>query len=245
MSNHIVIAFCAHADRGRIIEALTDSIEVYFDDDTIDISCECVVLLAVGGDSAAPLVRWIGRHGLDSVTGIGFVGVTAPWAEPYRTEPPVLDRMVAALEASRVYGGARVAHVPLGPLDPLRVLAERARRGQMCAHESCILSGQDCGERVYPFRFVVACAPDDGVCVFCEGTGAHKGWLRPAPDCSACAGTGKALSSADVARELSGDTCTRTDVWQVAHGGVTIRHYPTRVALIDLGLRAVVDRFTR
>jgi hypothetical protein len=136
-------------------------------------------LIAVGPEGGAALARWVAEHGLDGVQGIGLVGVTAPWAE----------RLQGRCSKHYHLCGDEACdptehRLPLGPLEGLRVAVERARRGQMCAHESCILSGQDCGERVYPFRFVVACAPDDGVCVACEGTGAHKGWLRPAPDLS-------------------------------------------------------------
>jgi hypothetical protein len=104
--------------------------------------------------------------------------------------------------------------------------------------------------KIDPLRLVVACAPDDGVCVVCEGTGAHKGWLRPAPDCSACAGTGKALSSRRVAEELIGVPVERTRIGNThpqvfANGGCSAILYPTRAALDEHGLRAVVERLTR
>ncbi len=68
-----------------------------------------LVLLAVGSECGATLAAWVDAHGLEGVAGVGIVGVTAPWAEPFRTIPPIAERLVAALEASRVYGGARVA----------------------------------------------------------------------------------------------------------------------------------------
>ncbi len=102
----------------------------------------------------------------------------------------------------------RVARVDLGPLEPLREAAERARVGASC--KACsgagwrYRDGKQCPrcagrKRIYPLRLVVACAPDDGVCLGCGGEGkryveggfAGLGRARPCWDCS---GTGKALS---------------------------------------------------
>lgn len=220
-------------------------------------------LIAVGPEGGAALARWVAEHGLDGVTGVGLVSVTAPWAERWasvqaprcpkcfgeRTRPDTDDckHWICAC-------GWAFTPLPLGPLEPLRAVAERARRGQMCAHESCILSGQDCGERVYPFRFVVACAPDDGVCVGCRGKAAHQYRKGSAYNmlCAPCLGTGKALSSADVAKELLGAP-NGADVrysegrpgTSARAGGLSVVSYQSRAALDEHGLRAVVERLTR
>ena len=170
---------------------------------------------------------------LEGVVGVGLVGVTAPWAE--------------RIEVAEKFGFGEIDFLPLGPLEPLREVAERARLDcpQPCPY------GANCevcaGRPITSLCFVIAAAPDDGVCAECGGSGEIV--ISDSVDgfwnCVACSGTGKALSSADVARELSGDTCVRLDVWQVTHGGVTISHYPTRAALAEHGLRAVIERLTR
>ena len=140
------------------------------------------------------------------------------------------------VSAYRVVTGARSGdRCPVMGLN--RTAPERARRGQMCSHESCILSGQDCGERTYPFRLVVACAPDDGVCARCGGKAARQYREGSAYNmlCAPCHGTGKALSSSDVAREL-----VTTNA-----GGAEVIEHATRAELNEHGLRAVVERFTR
>jgi phage major head subunit gpT-like protein len=53
-----------------------------------------------------------------------------------------------------------------------------------------------------PIRLVVACAPDDGVCDACvEGLTFD---MDDEPLCRRCDGLGKALSSANVAKEVCG-----------------------------------------
>lgn len=196
-----------------------------------------LVLLAVGPEGGAALARWVEAHGLEGVAGVGLVGVTAPWAG--RVEP---CGYCSACRAPQPAG----SYVPLDPLEPLRKVAERARVGEPCPCEHHPDPNRVCASCINRYtnslRFVVACAPDDGVCAECGGSGEIV--ISDSVDgfwnCVACSGTGKALSSADVARELSGDTCVRLDVWQVTHGGVTISHYPTRADLDKHGLAATL-----
>lgn len=132
------------------------------------------------------------------------------------------------------------AWVLLGPLEPLRKVAERAREG---------IAPCFCGSKLgcakgpvgYPLRIVVACAPDDGVCVLCKGRGRQgSAWdVEGSYDCPVCGGEGKALSSADVAAELLGQG---GDVrWEMAiNGGLSTQMYPTRVELDKHGLAAAL-----
>ena len=60
--------------------------------------------------------------------------------------------------------------------------------------------------------------------------------------CAPCQGTGKALSSADVALELSGarSLYDGIDDFQATTGGLTVVHYPSRAALDKHGLAAAL-----
>ena len=211
---------------------------------------EPLILLAVGPEGGATLARWVDAHGLDGVAGVGLVGVTAPWAERGGCDDPA-------------HKGAPCGR-PLPSLEPLRAVAERARGGEPCsecggsgdvrtpgtyaaslsAHEygdsrcgSCLADG-----RAFPLRLVVACSPDDGVCAKCCGF-----WRDGGPQCSVCSGTGKALSSAEVMFELSGERrlYEGIDDFEATTGGLTTIHYPDRAALAEHGLRDVVERLTR
>jgi hypothetical protein len=292
MSKPILLAFCPPSDRKRVIEASPDTIEAYFDDDHIDISDELVVLLAIGGEGSASLVQWIGRHGLDSVIGIGLVGVTAPWADRGTcygewvggsgghkrwercgapsdyvssfdaddADPePLCQKHFDALNPN-VRDMWKPARVLLGPLEPLRSVAEMCRIGKPC--RSCRGKGKDGGCKscqyngsFYPWTFAIACASDDGACAACKGDGAHPGWVRGS--CDLCDGDGECLSSSVVARELVGGETTASVMPETSlcgpvrlqdyerHGGLEVFHYPTCAALIADSLRSVIERLTR
>ena len=96
--------------------------------------------------------------------------------------------------------------LPLGPLEALRGPAERSRSGEPCRHPACMAFGNEC--IVYPLRLVLAVCPEATPCEACGGDG-RLGYVdrvgqRLGDACAACSGTGRALSSAEVASELLG-----------------------------------------
>lgn len=206
---------------------------------------QALILLAVGPEGGANLARWVEAHGLDGVVGVGLVGVTAPWAE--RRSP-----IAQTLEEADAGRGAPFP-LPLGPLEPLRKVAERAREGVLCCvcegvpmigKARCACAGKN---YTYPLRFIIAAAPDDGVCAFCvEGLTLD---MDDEPLCRMCDGTGKALSSADVAYELTGINADGSPDSglppRIDRGGVTVRSHETFAALTEHGLRSVIERLTR
>jgi hypothetical protein len=78
-----------------------------------------LVLLAVGPECGATLAAWVAVNGLEGVVGVGLVGVTAPWAE----------REECRCEGKALFGPCPHDRIPLGFLEPLRGVAERARVG--------------------------------------------------------------------------------------------------------------------
>jgi hypothetical protein len=97
-----------------------------------------------------------------------------------------------------------------------------------------------------PIRLVVACAPDDGVCDACvEGLTFD---MDDEPLCRRCDGLGKALSSANVAKEVCGFEFDRPAManWRTRIvGGVSVVSFLTAKHLTEDGLRAVVEGLTR
>jgi hypothetical protein len=101
---------------------------------------------------------------------------------------------------------------------------------------------------IYPLRLIIACAPDDGVCAKCGGNGilevshdVDASGVEACPKCSVDGqpGSGKALSSNDVALELglepmAGVSCGGS-------GGLLYLHHPTKADLTEHGLRAVLE----
>jgi hypothetical protein len=106
-----------------------------------------------------------------------------------------------------------------------------------------------CGDPRY-LCLVIACATDDGVCSACGGKAAHQ-YREGSPYnmlCAPCQGTGKALSSRDVAAELVGSLPGPWTANPATFGGadgVQGLLYPTRAALDEHGLRAVIARLAR
>lgn len=227
-----------------------------------------LILLAVGPEGGAALARWVAEHGLDGVAGVGLVGVTAPWAERTPRTCPACDTLGAPCGSSIHYDDRRF--LPLGPLEPLRAVAERARKGESCnecngrgdvripGSHSASLSDHEYGDprcggcaatgRVFRPRLVVACAPDDGVCPSpgCGGRGWHYGPGFSRPQCDRCAGSGKALSSAEVACELLG---RRIPDSQSSDGDgameVFVWHPDDARRLVEFALPFVAERLTR
>ena len=214
---------------------------------------EPLILLALGAEGGAALARWVDAHGLDGVAGVGLVGVTAPWAE----REPLLHGPCFLQDCDHIIE----ERLPLGPVEPLRAVAERARRCAplcpSCRSERVRPDTDDCKHFICacghaftptPLRIVIACAPDDGVCRTCNGDGFVYGDAfcegGSPENCSECGGTGKALSSADVALELSGERALYDgiDDFQATTGGLTVIHYPPRPDLDKHGIAAVVGR---
>lgn len=150
--------------------------------------------------AAAALCADLSKPALDRAETIVVIGATAPWAE----------REECMCEGKALFGPCPHAGIPLGPLEPLRAAAEMARAGEECPIHLGDADGCDgepmfcSGGRTYPLRLVIACTPDDGVCPSpgCGGRGWHYGPGFSRPKCERCSGSGKALSSANVAREL-------------------------------------------
>ena len=178
----LIIAFCAESQRRRVCSAVLTPeppMLLWHDAAGVDVAAQHrpLILLAIGPEGGAALARWVEAHGLEGVAGVGLVGVTAPWAERGAVAFGDVD------EPTSVYAGAvppLTEHLPLGPLEPLRAVAERARVGRPCS--TCGGSGiafdllgrkgpcKRCSAALaYPLRCVIACAPDDGVCGVCDG----------------------------------------------------------------------------
>lgn len=178
----------------------------------VDPSVGASVLLSIEAGArgaAAALCADLSKPALERAETTVVIGATAPWAEPrcmtcdghgsYLTDG--LTRQTACPDCEHPN---LVKRLPLGPLKPLRGVAERARD----EHERCLECKRSCGRSCScrchrPLRLVLAVAPDDGVCDCKWKPG--SGYSNQADGvCLTCAGTGKALSSADVARELLG-----------------------------------------
>jgi len=237
----VILLFCEPGAR-RAAHEVSGGLPTSFAE-TAAPSVQPAHMLAVGPEGGAALARWVAERGIDGVRGIGLVGVTAPWAE--RRASTVREFWRSPHETT--------TRLPLGPIEPLRAVAERARSGEPVERALVVGVGPEPAGRYrgtrYSLRFIVACAPDDGVCPSggCGGRGWHYGPGFSRPKCERCSGTGKSLSSADVARELSGERrlYDGIDDFEATTGGMTTIHYPTRAALAEHGLRAVVAGLTR
>jgi len=291
MKDPVVAAFCSDAGRASVIEAVDvervrrgrqDRWLAWPESEGIEsliATGRPCYLIAVGGEGGAALGRWIETHGLDGVAGVGLVGVTAPWAArrmcPACRSKPLesrtaanspMNRAIARGETHYTCGLCRGSCVQIGPLEPLRGVAERARRcaslcpscrservrpdTDNCTHFVCV-----CGHAFTstPIRLVIACAPDDGVCAGCKGVGvvceAHAPDDCDCESCECCDGRGECLSSANVACELVGDPmrAVTPDVacYRDVYGGIKTLQYESRDALAEHGLCDVVERLAR
>lgn len=246
MSAPLVFAFCQEAERQTVRDACEEAgiAPPWFEKVPRPLGVKPrLILLAIGPEGGAALARWVDSHGLNGVVGVGLAGVTAPWAE--RRSP-----LTQTLEESDAGRGAPFP-LPLGPIEPLRAVVEMARVGEPCPCEHHPDPNRVCASCINRYarslRLVIACAPDDGVCAACGGSGEER--IEPPyvleleiRDCATCGGTCGALSSADVALELSGERCPYDgiDDFQATTGGLTVIHYPTRAVLAEHGLAAVL-----
>lgn len=166
----------------------------------VDPSVGASVLLSIEAGArgaAAALCADLFKQALKRAETIVVIGATAPWAE----------RRTSSIREFWRSADEPMERLPLGPLEPLRSVATMARD----KHERCLECKRSCGRSCScrchrPLRLILAVAPDDGVCPSpgCGGRGWHYGPGFSRPTCERCAGTGKALSSANVARELLG-----------------------------------------
>lgn len=174
----ILLAFCSPADRERV-DAAHYPWRVDYDGIGL-FAGDPLILLAVGPEGGSALARWVEAHGLDGVVGVGLVGVTAPWADRIQRVDSRHAQWPCAL--------------PLGPIEPLHAVAQRARVGEPCPECGgsgdirkpgsyvASLSSHEYGDPrcgachgdgcAYALRCVIVCASDDGVCADCGSTGA-------------------------------------------------------------------------
>ena len=232
---------------------LTDSVNVVAGPATQALAATLgrpLILLAIGPKGGAELARWVDAHGLDGVAGVGLVGVTAPWAERRCERGCTTEACFYAADAL----------LPLAPLEPLRAVAERAHRRELiCPACGTGKVGPDTDDgrhfvcaRGHAFTpdwlsLGVACAPDDGVCSGCGGSGGIATGPNVPPfqfaDCPVCSGTGKALSSKVVGLELLNDGVELyegIDECEVKRGGATLICYQTREEIVEHGVRAAL-----
>lgn len=244
----LILAFCAESERRSVAASVltpAPPMLLWHDAAGVDVAAQHrpLFLLAIGPEGGAALARWVDAHGLEGVTGVGLVGVTAPWAER--------EFCCSGCSGVGLRGPCPYDRTPLGPLEGLRAVAERARVGEPCPCEHHPDPNRVCAScinrHINSIRFVIACAPDDGVCGVCGGSGEER--IEPPyvlepeiRDCATCGGTCGALSSADVALELSGERSLYEgiDDFQATTGGLTVIHYPTRAELDKHGIAAVL-----
>jgi hypothetical protein len=153
------------------------------------------VLLGRDTDGCAAVAKHLAERP-KGVRAVVLIAPVAPWAE--RSIDPH-------------WGG--MDRTPLGPLEPLRAWADRARGCEACRRKAARLGNDPWGcERCLllgkplPLRLVITAHPEAVPCTNCGGSGSRRfngHWGRP---CSVCSGTGRALGPADVARELIGET---------------------------------------
>jgi hypothetical protein len=193
-----------------------------------------LVLLGVGREGCEAVARRCAA-GLDGVVAVVLVGPSTPWAER-------VPAMVGGMPP--IGGGGQPRDEtwtpryedrrPLGPLDPLRAVAERARLdcSNPCPDANhCEVCG---GHPRDPLRLIITAHPEAELCAACDGDGilfvdAPLRKDRTFKDCPVCTTTGRALGSAEIARELVTFTYRETGVW-LGEGGVSIIEYDTRAA---------------
>lgn len=216
---------------------------------------EPLILLGIGPAGCASLAAHVAGRGLDGVRAVVLVESSAPWAE--RTKKQSCP--ACGFPGCDGPGCTCPCHprIPLGPIEPLRAVAERAREGERCSTcngagdipfgsgDRCQVCDPDGGDgdgrgRVYPLRLVLAACPEAPTCEACATWPSHLRW-----GCATCSGTGRMLSSAEVARELGWEPLANLpQIVDGCHafttGGLSALSYPTRTALLEHGLEAAL-----
>lgn len=195
-----------------------------------------IVLVGIGSECASLATALRGHEREPRIRAICLLGPVAPWAE-------------------RAAGG-----LPLGPLEPLRAVAERARRacsgcdsaGSIEVQRNGIATGARskcsmCGG-AQAVRLIVTAHPERINCEAWGGTGQKpRTWTDwhadPMPACKECrGGTRKPLGPAEIADELIGEAkATDYGVAEI-FGGLEVLTYQSRS---DHDGRAVVDALRR
>lgn len=248
---------------------------------------EPVVLLGIGREGCEAVARRV-SEGLDGVVAICLIGPEAPWAESVRH----CDQCSLTLAACCCDGSKRLSstlRLPLGPLEPLRAVADRARMSWTCGDmvgkdgnpvaptardcdrpatrwsyvydtatiAVCDTNHDDCEpwdgwghaegtSAIRVCKVIITCHPEPAVCAECGGLGDHRLISKPS-ECPACAGTGKALGSREVAAELCGEMAGpySANPATFVTGGIRGLLYPTRAAFdshaIADALRLAID----
>jgi len=175
------------------------------------------VLIGVGAEGCAALAEVLAVASQQmhrGLRGVVLVDPVAPYAARRRVH-------VAQGHGPECY----VDEIPLGPLERFRRIAEACRNGEPWAD----------GEPSR-LRFVIACSPVAQRCAECAAN-TVPGWVsvafsRAHQPCCACGGTGRMLSSAEVAHELSGGTTVpRGGLWLGrlwSSGGMSVMTYADR-----------------
>lgn len=241
------------------------------------------VLVGFGQHAGTLAAAWtsFSEQARAAVRVVVLVGPTAPWAEQRCSCRQFFDGCAGLCGDD--------AHLPLGPLEPLRAVAEMARCTWTCGdwvgddgkpeaptvhtctalatrlsavyeratvavcdvnHEKLTPWGGWDSDDVEPLRgprLIITAHPEREACAGCGGKGerafAPGHWIAVCDNCvdhKTGHGTGRALGSAEVARELSGDASAREDIWQRTDGGLTTTHYPSRVAHDEHALQAAL-----
>lgn len=256
MTPIIVLAFCAS---GPIRADLSDMASQWIADGRISalafahearavpaiLSGHAVVLLGVGAEGCAALAQRVEAEGLEGVAAVVLIAPSAPWAErrwSYGADGTAAPRAHTLAE-----------RLPLGPLEPLRAVAERARDLPPNADPTWVRVGLGIP------KIIIACHPEPAKCRECGGRGWHyveatkeRPDIYRRPPCESCSGTGKALGLQDIAAELGGvaiPSVRAEHTGPVITGvsvGLTVVSYPTRAAhddhAIAEALRLVLDR---
>lgn len=191
-----------------------------------------LILLGIGEDGRAAVARRVEADGLDGVAAIVLVAPSAPWAS--RVRPKWAPCGLLDHDGSCGCDG----YVPLGPLEPLRAVAERARLGVCDSCQFVYGPGHIEAPCKHTARLVVTAHPELVKCEACGGIGQlrRRGDFVEWRPCAACSGTGRALGPADVAREMCGLTLAdltavpATDGEALVHvaGGISILQWRTR-----------------
>ncbi len=148
--------------------------------------------------------------------------------------------------------------LPLGPIEPLRKVAERARNNKACnecgkpatvTHPSIGTFCEACApvsdnwSGLLPLKFIIVCSPESAMCAACDGAGWGRKTrltvggailLSSSENCAVCAGTGKALGSAEIASELLGRhivPCAGRGPVNAGLGGLSVLLYNSRAEL--------------
>ena len=134
MTAPLILAFCAPGTKGapdrRRVQVATDAIgarwALWCGESTTQLADELgdspSILLGVGAAGCAALARRVEQDGLEGVVAVVLVDPGAPWAER--------ERCGGCAPDGTCDGAGSI--LPLGPLEPLRAVADRARIAWTC-----------------------------------------------------------------------------------------------------------------